>query len=93
MWEFIKYCLYCMGSVFVGSFGNQTKDNSWKNTIVGILTMAVVLALLLFLFFIVCLIIKHFSQKKHQPDFMNSDEENEAIRKSLESAQQDRAEK
>ena len=39
MWEFIKHCLYCLGVVISGAFGNNPDGMSRKTAIIGIITM------------------------------------------------------
>ena len=45
MWEFIKYCLYCVGLAYAGAFGNNPPGLTWKTAIIGIITMVVLCVL------------------------------------------------
>lgn len=45
MWEFIKYCLFCLGIAVDASFGGNPDGLSLKTAIVGTLTWFVLTAL------------------------------------------------
>lgn len=47
MWEFIKYCLYCMATVVSSAFGHITDGATWKTVIIGGLTMLVLAIVLI----------------------------------------------
>lgn len=45
MWDFFKYCLYCLGIAISGAFGNNPEGLSLKTAIIGSITMYVLLGL------------------------------------------------
>ena len=45
MWKFIKYCLYCLGIVISGAFGNNPEGMSLKTVLIGSITLFVLLGL------------------------------------------------
>ena len=53
MWDFIKYCLYCMGITISAAFGYNPSNLTWKTGITGMLTAV---ALFCFAFSIVYLV-------------------------------------
>lgn len=63
MWEFIKYCLYCLSIAISGSFGYNPEGMSLKTIIIGSITMVVLIGLLLFVLWLISLIVNH-SRKK-----------------------------
>lgn len=63
MWEFIKYCLLCFLMIIAAAFGNNPPGITFKNVIVGIITMFVLIGLLFILLFIIAKIINHFRKK------------------------------
>ena len=58
MWDFIKYCLYCLLLVISGAFGNNHKGITFKDIIVGIITMFVLLGLLIGILWLIGFIMK-----------------------------------
>lgn len=60
MWNFIKYCLKCFLIIIAAAFGNNPSDISFKNVIVGIITMFVLIGLLFLFLFFIAKIISHF---------------------------------
>ena len=52
MWEFIKYCFWCAWLVIWGSLGTNPEGSSWKTTIVGGLTIAVISFICAFIYVI-----------------------------------------
>ena len=57
MWKFIKYCLYCLGIVISGAFGNNPEGMSVKTGIIGIITMFVLLGLALGILWLIAVIV------------------------------------
>ena len=41
MWEFIKYCFFCVGVVISAAFGHNPPGLTLKNSIVGLLSLLV----------------------------------------------------
>ncbi len=60
MLEFIKYCLYCFLMVISAAFGNNPDGMTFKNIIVGIITMFVILGLVLGILWLTAVIINKF---------------------------------
>ncbi len=60
MWEFIKYCLYCLGIVISGAFGNNPEGMSIKTATIGIITMFVLLGLALGILWLIAVIVNKF---------------------------------
>lgn len=60
MWEFIKYCFYCLLMTISAAFGNNPEGMSFKNIVTGIVTMFVLLGLLLGILWIIALVINKF---------------------------------
>lgn len=60
MWEFIKYCWYCFLMVISAAFGNNPEGMTFKNIMVGIVTMFVLLGLALLILWLIVLIINKF---------------------------------
>ena len=58
MWEFIKYCFYCMGITISAAFGHNPNGLTWKSGIVGILTAIVLLAVILCIIYLISFIIQ-----------------------------------
>lgn len=47
MWEFIKYCFYCMCITISAAFGYNPSGLTWKTGVIGIVTEIVLLALII----------------------------------------------
>ena len=60
MWEFIKYCLYCLGIVISGAFGNNPEGMSIKTATICIITMFVLLGLALGILWLIAVIVNKF---------------------------------
>ena len=60
MWEFIKYCLYCLGVVISGAFGYNPEGMSLKNGIIGSMTLFVLLGVAWLFLYLIYLIAKRF---------------------------------
>ena len=60
MWEFIKYCLHCLGIVISGSMGNNPEGMSLKNIFIGSITMFVLVGLGLLVLYLIALIVNLF---------------------------------
>lgn len=60
MWEFVKYCLYCLCIVISGAFGNNPEGMSIKTGTIGIITMFVLLGLALGILWLIAVIINKF---------------------------------
>ena len=50
MWEFIKYCFYCMGITISAAFGYNPSGLTWKTGFIGVATAILSLA------FIICIV-------------------------------------
>ena len=57
MWEFIKYCLFCLGIAISGAFGNNPEGMSIKTAIIGIITMFVLLGLSLGILWLIAVLV------------------------------------
>ena len=57
MWEFIKYCFLM---VISASFGNNPEGVTFKNTVVGIITMFVLIGLALGVLWLIGIIVKKY---------------------------------
>mgnify|MGYP003317193711 CR=1 FL=1 len=57
MWKFIKYCLYCLGIVISGAFGNNPEGLSIKTAIIGSITLFVLLGLALLILYLISLLV------------------------------------
>ena len=64
MWEFIKYCLLCMGRVISAAFGNNPPGLTVENAIVGVLTLFVIEAIALGIMWIIAYINVRISKAK-----------------------------
>lgn len=60
MWEFIKYCLYCLGIVISAALGNNPDGMTFKNITVGLITMFVLLGLVLGILWLIAVIVNKF---------------------------------
>lgn len=60
MWEFIKYCLHCLLMFISAAFGNNPEGMTFKHTIVGIITMFVLLGLVLGILWLRAVIVNKF---------------------------------
>ena len=60
MWEFIKYCLKCLSMSISASFGNNPEGMTFKNAIVGIITMFVLLGLVLGILWLIAMVVNKF---------------------------------
>ncbi len=58
MWEFIKYCFYCMGITISAAFGYNPSGLTWKTGIIGVLTAIVLLALIICIIYLVSFLIQ-----------------------------------
>lgn len=58
MWEFIKYCFYCMGITISAAFGHNPSGLTWKTGIVGVLTAIILIALIVCIIYLVNFIIQ-----------------------------------
>ena len=67
MIEFIKYCFYCFLMAISAAFGNNPEGMTFKNIIIGIITMFGLLGLLLLLLYLVGLIVNRFRRKAREP--------------------------
>ncbi len=63
MWEFIKYCLTCLGITISAAFGNNPNGMTLKNAIVGFITLFVLSGLALLVLYLVSLIVKLLKKK------------------------------
>ena len=55
--EVLKYCLYCLGIVISGAFGNNPDGMSLKTIIVGSVTVFVLLGLALGILWLIAIIV------------------------------------
>ena len=60
MWKFIKYCLYCLGSVISGAFGNNHEGMSLKTVIIGSITLFVLLGVAFAILWFIGVIVNKF---------------------------------
>ena len=60
MWEFIKYCLYCFLMTISAAFGDNPEGMTFKNAIVGIVTMFLLLGLALGILWLIAVIVNKF---------------------------------
>ena len=60
MWDFVKYCLYCLGIVISGAFGNNPEGMSIKNIIIGSVTLYTLLGLTLGILWLIATIVNKF---------------------------------
>lgn len=60
MWDFIKYCLYCLGIVISGAFGTNPEGMSIKNIIIGSVTLYTLLGFTLGILWLIAIIINKF---------------------------------
>ena len=58
MWEFIKYCFYCLGIIISAGFGDNPPGLTWKTGIVGTLTLLVLFALTIGILYLRVFILK-----------------------------------
>ena len=58
MWNFIRYCLYCMGIAISGSFGHNPDGLTWKTALIGVATLIVVGFLAIGLLFLIAFLVK-----------------------------------
>lgn len=56
MWQFIKYCFYCMLLTISAAFGFNPSGLTWKNIIVGALTTIILLALILCIVYLIAFV-------------------------------------
>ena len=63
MWEFIKYCLYCLSMSISAAFGNNPEGMTFKHAIVGSITMFVLLGAGLGILWLIAMIVNKFRQK------------------------------
>lgn len=49
IWDFMCYCLLSMFGVLSSTIGHVPKDFTWKDTVVGIITLIVILCILILL--------------------------------------------
>lgn len=66
MWKFIKYCLYCLGIVISGAFGNNPEGMSLKTVIIGSITLFVLLGVAFAILWFIGVIVNKFRQLKHK---------------------------
>lgn len=64
MWEFIKYCFYCLGMSISAAFGNNPEGMTFKYAIVGSITMFVLLGLALGILWLIAVIVGYFRKNK-----------------------------
>jgi hypothetical protein len=57
MWEFVKYCLICLGIVTSAAFGNNPKGLTVKTGVTGILTLYVLIGLAVLIFHLLNLLV------------------------------------
>ena len=57
MWEFIKYCIYCLLMSISAAFGNNPKGMTFKHAIIGSITMFVLVGLSLGILWIIAVIV------------------------------------
>jgi hypothetical protein len=65
MWDFIKYCLWCLGILISGSQGNNPEGMSLKTGFIGVLTAAVLLALLFLILYLIGIILNKYRRYKN----------------------------
>ena len=53
MWEFIKYCFYCMGITISAAFGHNPSGLTWKTGIIGVLTAIILIAIVVCIIYLV----------------------------------------
>ena len=63
MWEFIKYCLYCFLMAISAAFGNNPEGMTFKNVIVGGITMFVLACLALGILWLIAVVVNKFRLK------------------------------
>ena len=64
MWSFIKYCFFCLGTVVSAAFGNNPECLTWKNGIVGILTLIALACLIFGMMWIISFVGVHINKAK-----------------------------
>ena len=64
MWEFIKYCLICLGKFISAAFGNNPKGMTLKNIIVGGITLYVLVGVYLGSLQLLVIIVNKFRRNK-----------------------------
>ena len=63
MWEFIKYCFYCMGITISAAFGYNPSGLLWKTGIIGVLTIIVLLVLTICIIYLLFFIKRKINSK------------------------------
>ena len=58
MWDFIKYCLYCLGLAILGSMGNNPEGLTFTTGLVGILTFFALIGIGCGLLYVISLFLK-----------------------------------
>ena len=58
MWEFIKYCFYCMGITISAAFGHNPSGLTWKTGIIGVLPAIILIAIGVCIIYLVNFIIQ-----------------------------------
>lgn len=41
MWEFIRYCFFCMGTIISSAFGYNPEYLTWETGTIGVLTLII----------------------------------------------------
>ena len=57
MWEFIKYCIFCLLMSISAAFGNNPKGMTFKHAIIGSITMVVLVGLSLGILWLIVVIV------------------------------------
>ena len=60
MWEFIKYCLYCLLMSIPAASGDVPEGMTFKHAIIGSITMFVLLGLALGILWLIAVIVNKF---------------------------------
>lgn len=58
MFEFIKYCFYCLSLAVSGSFGYNPEGLTLTTGIIGVLTFFALIGLGIFLLYLIALLLK-----------------------------------
>ena len=64
MWDFIKYCLYCLGIAISASLGYNPEGMTIKTLIVGFATMATLSGLLIGLLRLIAMLLQAYRRRK-----------------------------
>lgn len=66
MWNIIKYMFYCLGILISAAFGYNPENLTWKTGLIGVGTLILLLLITALLFYLVLVLINHFSVDKNK---------------------------